>query len=166
MVTYAGPKSSFNYTTPILILGSFLYLCIFSIVIGGVIGFISSIIFKKFRILTHSSIIECALMFCFGYLSYVIAEFIEVSGIVSLLACGIFMGQFTWYNLSPQGKHSTSIAFQVIGFMIEAFVFSYLGLTIFSYMDHDWSLGLCVGMLFNVVVLRTVGTIGIIKFLE
>lgn len=50
--------------------------------------------------------------------------------------------------------------------MIEAFVFSYLGITFFSYTSYDWSLGLCLGMLINVVVFRTLGTIGIIKFLE
>lgn len=166
VVNYAGPHSQYNYGTPFKILGSFIYLCVFSILIGGLVGFISSMVTKTFRILTHNTIIECSLTFCFGYLSYVIAEFIEVSGIVSLLACGIFMGQFTWYNLSPQGKHSTSIAFSVIGYMVEAFVFSYLGLTMFSYMDHEWSIGLCLGMLINVVVLRTVGTVGIIKVLE
>jgi NhaP-type Na+/H+ or K+/H+ antiporter len=92
VMRYAGPHSDFNYATPVRILGSFLYLCIFSVFVGGIAGFISSLIFKNFRILTHSSIVECALIFCFGYLSYVIAEFLELSGIVSLLACGIFMG--------------------------------------------------------------------------
>ena len=50
--------------------------------------------------------------------------------------------------------------------MIEAFVFSYLGLTQLSYMDYDWSIGLCVGMFLNVVVFRVIGTIAIIKFFE
>ena len=61
-------------------------------IVGGTTGFISAFAFKKFRILTHNTIIECALVFCFGYLSYVLAELVELSGIVSLLACGIFMG--------------------------------------------------------------------------
>jgi NhaP-type Na+/H+ or K+/H+ antiporter len=104
VMEYAGPHSIFTGLTPVQILGSFLYLCIFSVIVGAVVGYISAFAFKKFRILTHNTIIECALVFCFGYISYVLAELIELSGIVSLLACGIFMGQFTWYNLSPQGK--------------------------------------------------------------
>lgn len=92
VMTFAGPKSEFTYGTPFTILGSFLYLCIFSVIIGALIGFLSSLIFKQFRLLTHSTIVECSLVFCFGYLSYVIAEFLEASSIVSLLACGIFMG--------------------------------------------------------------------------
>jgi NhaP-type Na+/H+ or K+/H+ antiporter len=166
VMAYAGPHREFTGATPFAILGSFIYLCLFSVVVGAVIGFLSSMIFKIFRVLTHNTVLECALIFCFGYLSYVTAEMLEVSGIVSLLACGIFMGQFTWYNLSPQAKHSSSIAFQVVGYIVEAFVFSYLGLTLFSYMAYDWSPQLCIGMFVNVVVLRTAGTVGIIKVLE
>ena len=104
VMTYGGSHSTFNSFTPVEILASFLYLCIFSVVVGGVVGFISALAFKNYRSLTHNTIIECALVFCFGYISYVLAELFALSGIVSLLACGIFMGQFTWYNLSPQGK--------------------------------------------------------------
>lgn len=50
--------------------------------------------------------------------------------------------------------------------MIEAFVFSYLGLTQLSYSEYDWSVGLCVGMFVNVVIFRVIGTISIIKFFE
>lgn len=58
------------------------------------------------------------------------------------------------------------MAFQIIGFLIEAFVFSYLGLTQLSYSDYEWSVGLCVGMFLNVVIFRIIGTIAIIKFFE
>ncbi len=50
--------------------------------------------------------------------------------------------------------------------MIEAFVFSYLGLTQLSYSDYDWSYGLCIGMFVNVIVFRVIGTIAIIKIFE
>jgi NhaP-type Na+/H+ or K+/H+ antiporter len=89
---YCGPNSSFTRSTPAKIVGSFVFLCVFSIITGAIVGFISSWIFKKFRLLTHSVIVECALIFCFGYIAYNIAEIIECSGIISLLACGIFMG--------------------------------------------------------------------------
>lgn len=92
VMTYAGPHSTFDAVTPFKILGSFLYLCIFSVFVGGLVGFISSVVFKSFRLLTHSTIVECALVFLFGYFSYVLAELLQLSGIVSLLACGIFMG--------------------------------------------------------------------------
>ena len=139
VMEYAGPHSQFKWDTPFFITGSFLYLCLFSTLVGILIGIVSAVIFKWCRVLTHSTIIECALVFSFGYISYIVADIIEVSGIVALLSCGIFMGQFTWYNLSPQAKQSTSVSFAVFGYIIEAFIFSYLGLTLFSYASYEWS---------------------------
>ena len=104
VMKYCEPGSTFTASTPILIIGSFFSLCIVSIIIGMVVAVISSALLKNFRILTSSTIIECGIIFLFGYLSYILAELSIFSGIISLLACGIFMGQFTWYNLSPQGK--------------------------------------------------------------
>lgn len=93
----------------------------------------------KIRLLSHNTILECNLVFCFGYLSYSIAELIHCSGIIALLVSGILMAHYTWYNLTTQSKQATSVVFQVIGYAIEAFVFGYLGLTFFSYNDYDWS---------------------------
>lgn len=73
------------------------------------------------------------MIFCFGYLSYVTSEVTEQSGIITLLTCGIVMAHYTWFNLSPQGKQSSYIVFQFLGYALEAFVFAYLGLTLFSY---------------------------------
>ena len=111
VTSYSFPGKGFTFGTPFKILGSFLYLTFFSVLVGAIVGSLSSLIFKRFRVLTHSAIIECALVFCFGYLSYVVSELLELSGIMSLLVCGIFIGQFTWYNLSPQAKHTTSVTF-------------------------------------------------------
>lgn len=49
------------------------------------------------------------------------------------------MAHYTWYNLSPQGKQSSYIVFQFLGYCTEAFVFAYLGLTFFSYSTFKWS---------------------------
>lgn len=106
------------------------------------------------------------MVFCFGYLSYGIAEFIHCSGIIALLTSGIIMAHYTWYNLSNQAKTVTSISFQVIGYGIEAFVFAYIGLTFFSFMEYEWSLNLFISELIIVIAGRFIGTIGIIKMAE
>lgn len=92
VTTYAGQGSDFTWKSPFSIAGNFLYLCLLSTLIGVVIGLFSALLFKKCRTLTHSTIVEVTLVFCFGYLSYIIADLSEVSGIVALLSCGIFMG--------------------------------------------------------------------------
>jgi NhaP-type Na+/H+ or K+/H+ antiporter len=96
-------------------------------------GLLSAYIFKRFRVLAQSTIVECTLIFCFGFISYMTSELLSLSGILTLLTTGILMAHYTWYNLSPQGKSSSSVALQVISYIVEGFVFAYIGLNYFSY---------------------------------
>ena len=67
-------EEEFTYDTPVVIIGNFLSLGLFSLLIGIGIALIASYIIKKFRFLTHSPVHEIMLVFCFGYLSYTISE--------------------------------------------------------------------------------------------
>lgn len=136
---YAGPHSEYTSATPWKVLGGFISLSFFSIIIGVIMGLLSSIVLKNCRFLTVNPVIECNLIFVFGYLAYSITELFHFSGIIALLTSGILMSKYSWYNLSPQAKQVTSIAFQVVGYAVEAFVFGYLGITFFSYAQFDWS---------------------------
>lgn len=166
VVEFAGPGSTFDTTTPIKILISFTILGVGSLFIGIAVAFISSLTTKNFRFLTVKPVIECNIIFCFGYLSYTISERLHFSGIISLLATGILMAKYSWYNLSPQSKQTTSLAFSMVGYAAEAFVFGYLGLTFFSYVTYEWSWGLFIGEIIIVICGRFSGTIGLIKILE
>lgn len=90
------------------------------------------------------------------------SELFELSGIISLLTCGILMAHYAWYNLSPQSKQTTCLAFGAIGFGAEAFVFAYLGLTFFSYTDYEWSWQFFVNEFFVIIIGRFVGIVGLL----
>lgn len=106
------------------------------------------------------------MIFCFGYLSYVVSEVSKYSGIITLLTTGIVMAHYSWYNLSPQGKQSSFIVFQFLGYLVEAFVFAYLGLTFFSYGSFKWSPHLFMVELGIIIVGRGLGTFGLIFLLR
>ena len=108
---YAGPDSEFTSTTPFKVLGGFLTLSFFSIFIGLVCGVLSSLVLKNCRFLTVNPVIECNMIFVFGYLSYCVTELFHFSGIIALLTDSIVMAKYSWYNLSPQAKQATSVAF-------------------------------------------------------
>lgn len=163
---YAGPHSTFTNATPFYVVGGFLKLGFFSIFIGAVFGFLSAYVLKKFRFLTINPVIEVNMIFVFAYLSYCVTELFHYSGIIALLVAGIVMAKYSWYNLSPQSKQVTSIAFQVIAYAVEAFVFGYLGITFFSFISLDWSWQLFIAMVIICIAGRFIGTIGIIKGLE
>ena len=98
--------SSFFWYTPFQILGQFLMLGIISLLFGMISGFITSLIFKHARFLTVSAITETFIIFCLSMISYFLSDLtviagIQMSGIISLLTCGIIQSHYTWYNLSP-----------------------------------------------------------------
>ena len=76
------------------------------------------------------------------------------------------MANYAWFNLSQQGKSSSTVIFQFIGFIAEGFVFSYLGLTFFSYKDFMWSTELIVVEGIVILIGRFLGTFGLIGFLK
>ena len=79
--------------------------------IGLVFGFSFSYLTKRARFLAHNVVGESFCLLCFAMISYFLADLIEVSGIVSLLTTAIVMSHYAWHNLSPQGKHVTSVTF-------------------------------------------------------
>jgi len=96
-------KDSFelDVATFFSIVGNFIMLALVSILLGLVSGIFSSILFKKCRFLCHSPITETLLIVIIAFISYMISESTENSGIITLLTCGITMAHYTWYNLSP-----------------------------------------------------------------
>ena len=104
VVEYAKPGVEFSGTMPLRIFGRFVELTIVSVLVGVVIGFLSAIVYKKLRIITMNPIMESVILFSLAYVSYCVSEVLECSGIISLLTCGVIMGHYTWYNLSPQSK--------------------------------------------------------------
>jgi len=137
--TVQGLKENFtfNWKSPFVILGQFTLLALESIGIGLTGGVFSSLMFKHGRCLTHSPIVETIMLFLIAFGSYFLSEFFELSGIISLLTCGITMAHYTWYNLSPQGKTISSVTFSILGSAAEALVFSYIGLCVFTYSKGD-----------------------------
>jgi NhaP-type Na+/H+ or K+/H+ antiporter len=91
VMKYSAINSEINWITPFKIINDFCSLGLDSLLIGLVLGLISSLTLKHYRELSKNPVAENMLIFCFGYLSYVISEVAGNSGIISLLTCGIIM---------------------------------------------------------------------------
>jgi len=44
------------------------------------------------------------MLFVIAYLSYVLAETLNLSGIITLFCCGFIMNHYTYYNMSEESK--------------------------------------------------------------
>ena len=158
--------SEFTASTAGLITLEFLMLGIVSTLIGCVFGLMQSYLMKRVRSLTRDPVAECAIIFAVGYISYVVAEMLHQSGIITLLFSGIVMSHYGWYNLSPQGQTTSSVVFQFLGFIAEGFVFCYLGLTFFSYRTMPFSISLVLVLMGTVVACRFMAVVGFISCLK
>lgn len=112
--------------------------------VGLLFGFLTSYIFKLCRFLRGNAIIETFLLFAFSFMSYFVSNSIkiagiEMSGIISLLTCGIVQSHYTYYNLSPQGKTAATLTVSFLGTAAEAGVYSYIGIGLYSLIPTWWS---------------------------
>ncbi|KAI0492404.1 hypothetical protein KFK09_026675 [Dendrobium nobile] len=82
--------------------------------------------------------LECCLFVLFPYFSYMLAEGIGLSGIVSILFTGIVMKHYTFSNLSENSQRFSAAFFHLISSLAETFVFIYMGFDI-AMEQHSWS---------------------------
>ncbi|PKI47555.1 hypothetical protein CRG98_032049 [Punica granatum] len=66
--------------------------------------------------------LECCLFVLFPYFSYMLAEGLGLSGIVSILFTGIVMKHYTYSNLSQNSQQFVSAFFHLISSLAETFV--------------------------------------------
>ena len=166
MRKHAKRDAELDRSAALSIGGDFCTLACFSLLIGLAYGLCVSLLLKCCRACTKSVVAECSLIFAIAYLSYVTAEICNQSGIIALLVCGITMAHYAWYSLSPQGKSTSTVVFQFLGFLAEGFVFAYLGLTFFSYRHMPFSPQLILLLLSVIAIGRFLGTIGIFSLLK
>ncbi|CAL9057652.1 unnamed protein product [Musa banksii] len=106
---------------------------------GVGVGFISALLFKYAGLdVDNLHNLESCLFVLFPYFSYMLAEGLGLSGIVSILFTGIVMKQYTFSNLSKNSQHFAPAFFHLLSSLAETFVFIYMGFDI-AMEQHSWS---------------------------
>ncbi|XP_072997194.1 sodium/hydrogen exchanger 1-like [Typha latifolia] len=108
--------------------GNFFYLFLTSTFLGAFAGLLSAYIVKKLYFARHSTDREVALMILMAYLSYMLAELLDLSGILTVFFCGIVMSHYTWHNVTESSRITTKHAFATLSFIAEIFLFLYVGM--------------------------------------
>ncbi|KAF3454379.1 hypothetical protein FNV43_RR04826 [Rhamnella rubrinervis] len=108
--------------------GNFLYLFLASTLLGVMTGLLSAFTIKKLYFGRHSTDREVALMMLMAYLSYMLAELLNLSGILTVFFCGIVMSHYTWHNVTESSRITTKHAFATLSFVAEIFIFLYVGM--------------------------------------
>lgn len=122
-------------------IGEFLMDMFASIAIGILFGVISAVMTKYLEELQFHPPYETALLFFIAYIGYLITTILGFSGVISILCIGIVMGHYTWYNLSVEGRIVSRAAFEIMGELLDAFVFVYIGFGTYTYVGQRVSYG-------------------------
>ncbi|OWM62957.1 hypothetical protein CDL15_Pgr020251 [Punica granatum] len=120
--------SNINGLIALKLLGTFLYLFFTSTALGIAAGLLSAYIIKTLYFGRHSTDREVALMMLLAYLSYMLAELFDLSGILTIFFCGIVMSHYTWHNVTESSRITTKHIFATISFISETFIFLYVGM--------------------------------------
>ncbi|KAJ5665456.1 Endosomal/prevacuolar sodium/hydrogen exchanger [Penicillium maclennaniae] len=110
--------------------GLFLLVFFGSMLVGIVVG-IATALGLKYTLVRRMPKIESCLIILIAYASYFFSNGVHLSGIVSLLFCGITLKHYAYYNMSRRTQLTTKYLFQVMAQLSENFIFIYLGLDLF-----------------------------------
>lgn len=109
--------------------GNFFVFFFGSILLGVVISMITAFLFKKIDFHTYTWI-EVGIFGMMSYMPYIVAEYLELSGILAIFTAGLLLRDWTFHSLGPLGKITIEYVVETLGFISENFVFAYLGISI------------------------------------
>ncbi|XP_016557161.1 sodium/hydrogen exchanger 6 isoform X2 [Capsicum annuum] len=128
---------------------------------GVGVGFVSAFLFKYAGLdIDNLQNLESCLFVLFPYFSYMLAEGLGLSGIVSILFTGVVMKRYTYSNLSESSQRFVSAFFHLISSLAETFVFIYMGIDI-AMEKHSWShVGFIFFSILFIVIARAANVFG------
>ena len=71
---------------------------------------------------------QAALSFAFPWAAYFTSEALELSGIVTILFCGMIMAGYTRHNFAEEARDLTQKGYKCVAVVAETYVFVYLGM--------------------------------------
>ncbi|XP_015237465.1 PREDICTED: sodium/hydrogen exchanger 6 [Cyprinodon variegatus] len=151
------PQGDNSHTFEVMALlksfGMFLGVFSGSFSLGVATGIVTALV-TKFTKLRDFQLLETALFFLMSWSTFLLAEACGFTGVVAVLFCGITQAHYTFNNLSPESQDRTKQLFELLNFLAENFIFSYMGLTLFTFQNHIFNPMFIVGAFLAVFVGR------------
>ena len=100
------------------------------------------------------------MLFC-PWISYLISEGLELSGIVAILTNGVVLKLYANPNISEGSKKVLSLGYETIAYTFETIVFLFIGigLTAFNHPFKQMGWGLCLTTILNLNLARFINVV-------
>jgi CPA1 family monovalent cation:H+ antiporter len=129
-----------------------------SIGIGLLVGWVAS----RLVAITEDHLVELTISLAAAYGTYVLADWLGMSGIISTVLAGIVIGlQGRAHGLSPKALEALDVVWELAAFVLTAFAFVLVGLAI-SFQDLVAAAGAIFWALVSIVVGRIVVIYGLL----
>jgi NhaP-type Na+/H+ or K+/H+ antiporter len=120
-----------------------------SLCLGICSGLATAYLFKQID-MRENRLIEISLYLLLVYVPFLLAEIMQLSGIVTILFTGISANRYIVPNLSQTTKVNADMLFRLLAHLAETSIFLELGLSVFGLIGHwnwkfiGWSLLVCL----------------------
>ncbi|KAK7055492.1 Sodium/hydrogen exchanger [Favolaschia claudopus] len=102
-----------------------------SMLLGVAFGLAMSLLLKHSHLNLYPSIESCLVALC-AYTCYFFSTGLTMSGIVSLLFCGITLKHYAYHTMSRRTQRTSKYIFSTLAQLSENFIFIYLGMSLFT----------------------------------
>ncbi|XP_052783887.1 Na(+)/H(+) exchanger beta-like isoform X2 [Mya arenaria] len=131
--------------------------------IGIILGMLTAVLTKYTE---HCRVVEPLAVFVLAYISYLAAEMFHLSGIISIIGCGLVQAQYAFHNISRKSYTTVKYFSKMMSATSDCVIFLFLGISLFKAdvlnLEHWhlgfilWTLLFCLLYRFIVVFLLTV----------
>jgi len=118
------------------VLVDFAYAASLAVLIGLVVGFVT----VKVRSRLHDPMLDTAISFAVPFIAFIPAEYFGASGVLAVVAAGLYSGHSSARRFSPQARISERLNWRTAQFVLENGVFLLMGLqlsTIIAAVEED-----------------------------
>ncbi|XP_057684352.1 sodium/hydrogen exchanger 1b [Corythoichthys intestinalis] len=146
-------------TVPDALLG---VLCFFVVSCGGIlVGAIYGLLgaFTS-RFTSHTRVIEPLFVFLYSYMAYLSAEVFHLSGIMSLISCGVVMRPYVEANISHKSYTTVKYFLKMWSSVSETLIFIFLGVSTVAG-PHAWNWTFVIVTVVLCLVSRVLGVVGL-----
>ena len=159
-------EESLTFKLSLTIFCKSLFIFILSLCVGICVGLFFAAFLVKMKKYQMNRVQEILTLLLFAFISYTICDVFSLSAMTSLLACGLCMSHYAFYNLKYQTREESSLISLSLNLIAEGLIYSSMGMTIVYYTTHSFSGKFIMTELFLIVFCRIFTIFGQIYLLE